>query len=57
MPSPPPPRPDWRAKVEAVGLTYHTHEEGPYWDESACYEFTAGEVDVIEAAANTVHEL
>ena len=35
------PRPDWREKVEEIGLTYHSHEEGPYWDESACYELTA----------------
>ena len=43
-------RPDWRDKVEAVGLTYHSHDEGPYWDESACYELTAAEVDALEAA-------
>jgi glutathionylspermidine synthase len=51
------PRTDWRQKVEAVGLTYHSHEEGPYWDESACYELTAAEVDALEAAANTLHYL
>ena len=38
------PRADWIAKVESVGLTYHSHENGPYWDESACYELTAAEV-------------
>jgi glutathionylspermidine synthase len=51
------PRPDWREKVAAVGLTYHSHEAGPYWDESACYEFTAAEIDEIEAAALTLHYL
>lgn len=51
------PRPDWRAKVEEVGLTYHSHENGPYWDESACYEFTAGEVEALETAARTLHFL
>jgi len=49
------PRPDWREKVEAVGLTYHSHAEGPYWDESACYELTAREVDDLERAANELH--
>ncbi|TAL03101.1 MAG: glutathionylspermidine synthase family protein, partial [Verrucomicrobia bacterium] len=49
------PRPDWRAKVESIGLTYHSHENGPYWDESACYEFTRAEVDSLEAAANELH--
>ena len=51
------PRPDWRQKVEAIGLTYHSHESGPYWDESACYELTAAEVSALEAAANALHRL
>ncbi len=51
------PRPDWAAKVENAGLTYHSHETGPYWDESACYELTAGEVDELEAAGNALHAL
>ena len=51
------PRPDWRAKVEEIGLTYHSHEHGPYWDESACYELTAAEVDRLERAAHALHYL
>ncbi len=51
------PRADWRARVESIGLTYHSHDHGPYWDESACYELTAHEVDAIEAAANQLHYL
>jgi glutathionylspermidine synthase len=51
------PRPGWREEVERVGLTYHSHDTGPYWDESACYELTAAEVDTLEAAANTLHFL
>jgi glutathionylspermidine synthase len=51
------PRPDWPAKVEAVGLTYHSHPHGPYWDESACYEFSTDEVNALESAANTLHRL
>jgi glutathionylspermidine synthase len=51
------PRPDWREKVESVGLTYHSHDDGPYWDESAAYELTAAEVNALEAAANTLHYL
>ncbi len=51
------PRPDWREKVEAIGFTYHSHEEGPYWDESDCYELTANEVNGLEAAANGLHRL
>lgn len=51
------PRSDWRARVEQHGLTYHTHDAGPYWDESACYEFTAAEVDRLEKAAHALHYL
>jgi glutathionylspermidine synthase len=51
------PRPGWRAKVGEIGLTYHSHEDGPYWDESACYELTADEVAALETTANTLHRL
>ncbi len=51
------PRPDWREKVEHVGLTFHSHENGPYWDESAAYELTAREVEQLEIAANKLHFL
>jgi glutathionylspermidine synthase len=52
-----PARPDWRERVEAVGLTYHSHEDGPYWDESAAYELTRDEVGTLETAANVLHRL
>ena len=51
------PRPAWRERVEQTGLTYHSHEHGPYWDESACYEFTADEIHTLETAAHVVHRL
>jgi glutathionylspermidine synthase len=51
------PRTDWRDKVESVGLTYHSHDNGPYWDESVCYELTAEEVNALETAGNAVHRL
>ena len=54
------PRADWQTKVESVGLTYHSPEimaPRTYWDESACYEFTAAEIDTLEAAANTMQEM
>ena len=44
------PRSDWHRKVESLGLVWHTADDNPYWDESACYEFTAAEIDRIEAA-------
>ncbi len=55
------PRPEWRAKVEAVGLDFHTPEgepdAEPYWWEAACYAFSAAEIDVIEAATDALHQL
>ena len=51
------PRPDWRERVEATGLIYHSHESGPYWDEAACYELTAGEVGALEEATRALHFL
>jgi glutathionylspermidine synthase len=52
------PRPDWQRRVESVGLTYHTLDDGkPYWDESACYVFTAAEIDQIEAATYALNDL
>jgi len=51
------PRPDWPAKVEALGLDFHTTAGEPYWWEAACYAFTAAEIDVLEEATETVHGL
>ena len=52
------PRPDWPAKVEALGLDFHTAANGqPYWWEAACYAFSAAEIDVIEEATETLHAL
>jgi len=46
------PRADWRDRVESLGLLYHSHEDGsPYWQEGACYRFSAGQVDVLGRAA------
>ncbi len=38
------PRIDWPRKVEELGFHFHTID-GVYWDERACYEFTATEID------------
>ena len=51
-----PPRADWQSRVEAAGLTWHTPGQ-PYWNESAFYEFTAQEVDILEAAANELEQM
>lgn len=49
------PRSNWQSKVEQQGLTFHALENGePYWDESTAYQFSSGEIDTLEAAANTL---
>jgi glutathionylspermidine synthase len=56
------PRSKWQSIVESQGLTFHTPEAlppgaRPYWDESAYYEFTAAEIDQLEAAANELQNM
>jgi glutathionylspermidine synthase len=51
------PRPSWQARVEEIGLTFHTPGGVPYWNESACYQFASREIDTLEKAGNDVHEL
>ena len=53
------PRDDWQQKVESAGLTFHSPEgmDRPYWDESVAYEFTAAEIDTLEAAGNALQEM
>ena len=46
-----PVRDNWKKKVEALGFSFHTLE-GTYWDESAYYQFSSTEVNVLEAATD-----
>ncbi|MDX2038209.1 MAG: glutathionylspermidine synthase family protein [Isosphaeraceae bacterium] len=50
-------RPRWQERVESKGLTFHTLDGEPYWDESAYYLFESREIDAIEAATQQLHEL
>ena len=51
------PRPDWRSRVEALGLVWHTAGGAPYWDDRACYIFSAAEIAEIEKAARALYGL
>jgi glutathionylspermidine synthase len=44
------PRPDMRAHAERLGFAFAEIAGEPYWDETACYAFTAGQIDTLEAA-------
>ena len=50
------PRPDWQRRVEEVGFPIHT-ADGPYWDESACWVFTPGDVELLERATAELQEM
>lgn len=51
------PRAEWRKTVESQGLIWHSDGDTPYWDESAYYAFSAAEIDMIEAATETLYDL
>src|ERR1700760_1609141 len=51
------PRPDWERIVSAQGLSYHSVEGRPYWDESAYWEFTSSEVDRLESATAELQKM
>jgi glutathionylspermidine synthase len=50
------PRPDWPKKMEDLGFGFHSID-GIYWDERACYSFTAAQIDVLETATSECHEM
>ena len=51
------PRAGWQQIVEGYGLIWHTADDQLYWNESACYRFTAAEIDTIEAATAELYRL
>ena len=52
------PRPDWQAKAEAVGFTWHHVSGDLYWDETAAYEFSMAEIEEgIEAPTAELHSM
>ncbi len=50
------PRADWQQQCEALGFHFHSLD-GVYWDESACYRFSASEIDMLEEATEKLHAL
>ncbi len=51
-----PARADWQAKFSALGFSFHS-ADGAYWNETACYRFSAGEIDELESAAQELQRL
>ncbi|MGL4993133.1 MAG: glutathionylspermidine synthase family protein [Bacteroidales bacterium] len=46
------PRPDYVGQVESLGFNFHSD----YWTESAYFEFTSEEIDIIERDTNELYE-
>lgn len=52
------PRADRLENFEQLGFDWHTLEDGtPYWDESAYWKLTGGEVDELDVATRDLFEL
>ena len=50
------PRANWRERCEEAGFWFHSMG-GTYWDESACYAFSADQVDQLESVTAELHHL
>jgi glutathionylspermidine synthase len=51
------PRADLRARAARLGFAFAEIAGEPYWDETACYVFTAEQIDRLEAATEELHGL
>jgi glutathionylspermidine synthase len=51
------PRANWQATVESQGLFFHTADGVRYWDEHVFYEFTAAQIDTLEAATDSLNQM
>ena len=51
------PRDNWQEIVESQGLSFYLTDDRPYWNESACYVFTADEIDALETATYALDKM
>ena len=52
------PRPDWQAKADSLGFTWHHVSGDQYWDETAAYAFSMQQIeDDIEAPTEELHAM
>lgn len=50
------PRTDWKKKLEDISFEFHSLDN-IYWDESAYYEFSIKQIDILEKASNDLYEM
>jgi glutathionylspermidine synthase len=51
------PRRDWRERAATLGFSYAEIAGEPYWDETACREFTPEEIDTLDDATAELERL
>lgn len=51
------PRPDRQARWAAIGFEFAEIGGQPYWDESACWQFSAAEIDTLDDATVALERL
>ncbi len=52
------PRPDWKARLRACGLTYALNANGSHsWNEGACYAFSLTEIERLEVAVGDLDRM
>lgn len=51
------PRADWRERAQMLGFDFAEIDGQPYWDESACWRFSADEIDCLDDATAELHRL
>ena len=51
------PRNNWQQKCEEVGFHFYELSGSMYWNESACYHFSAQEIDELEAVTELLHQM
>jgi glutathionylspermidine synthase len=51
------PRQRWQELVEKQGFLFHTLNDVPYWDESACYKFSEKEILMLESTTQQLHTM
>ncbi|MBJ7446160.1 MAG: glutathionylspermidine synthase family protein [Brevundimonas sp.] len=52
------PRPDWQARADSLGFTWHHVSGEQYWDETAAYAFSMQQIeDDLEAPTEALHAM
>ena len=50
-------RRDWQKKLDDLGFHFYTMDGETYWDESAYYQFSSGEIDLLEEVTNDLYDM